>query len=136
MLAVVERVMRVLEFAALAMLLASLAYGFRAPLRDALADGTSFIRTEFAERTGRVGTTSALPSNDTRTASIGGTEGVGVAVRNACSDDARVPGAAIPEGAQVRIVEAGGGNCSGWQLVEWEQHRSWVRDQYVLPSGE
>jgi hypothetical protein len=136
MLTAVERLMRVLEFAALAILLVALAYGFRAQLREALADGTSYVRTEFVERTGDVGPTPVVPSaTETRTASIAGTGGIGVAVRNACSDDARVAVAGIPEGAQVRVLEAGGANCSGWQLVEWEQHRSWVRDGYILTSG-
>jgi hypothetical protein len=81
----------------------------------------------------------ASPGPDARPAvlaSVVGTAGTGVAIRDACLTEART-GGVIAEGATVTVVSRGVGDCSGWSFVEANGETSWVRNSYleVAPSG-
>lgn len=76
----------------------------------------------------------AQPSPVAGIATITGTDGHGVAVRSTCSAGART-GGAFPEGARVRVLEEGSGDCSGWTLVAVDDVESWVLDRYLAPTS-
>ena len=63
------------------------------------------------------------------------TGGDGVALRDRCSDDSRVPGAAgrgFRDGDSVREISRGEGECAGWTLARSGDGReSWVRLRYL-----
>lgn len=63
-------------------------------------------------------------------ATIVTTDGRGVAVRDACREEAR-SGGAFAEGASVTVLERGLGDCSGWSLVESGDVTSWVRNIFL-----
>jgi hypothetical protein len=64
---------------------------------------------------------------------IGNTGGSGVAVRNACAQDARA-GGAWPDATEVLVLEVGSAGCDGWSLVSREgtSLESWVRNSYLV----
>ena len=65
---------------------------------------------------------------------VSNTDGVGVAVRDMCAQDARVSAAGdgMPEGADVELLRDGAAACPGWLLVRDDRGReSWVREQYL-----
>ena len=63
---------------------------------------------------------------------IAHTDGLGVAHRFACHDDARVAGTAgWPEGTIVTLLQTGVGECAGWLRARTDDATSWVRDGYV-----
>lgn len=64
-------------------------------------------------------------------ARIVATDGRGVRVRTACDDGATASGA-VSEGAMLRVVATGRGNCAGWSLAETSAGReTWVNDRYL-----
>ena len=66
---------------------------------------------------------------------IGNTGGVGVRLREACTDDARGVGG-WPEGTAVTVVE-GIEDCPGWWLVRrGEKETSWVRADYLASNSQ
>ena len=121
-----RHVVRVAAVAILTISLLLLAYGFRTPLLEHAGTGIATI-TALARGADSSRAVARVP----KWARVAGTDGEGVALREGCADVARVPGLGIPEGAWVRVIETGGGNCSGWVFVEWEQQRTWVRDRYL-----
>ena len=126
----IRRIVRLLELGAFAVLVISVGYGFHVELSDVVYAMSSSISTQVQQRLNPLGSkpSSGLPLD---LATISGTDGEGVAMRDSCFDDTRSPGSGIPDGAQVRILQSGGANCDGWRCVEWEQKRSWVRDSYL-----
>lgn len=64
---------------------------------------------------------------------IGNTGGSGVAIRDACAQDARA-GGAWPEATAVLVLEVGAGGCDGWSYVarEGSSTESWVRNAYLV----
>ena len=63
-------------------------------------------------------------------AQIANTNGVGVSVRGICVNEARAPGL-LEEGAVVRIIGRGVGDCSGWSVVRAGAKTSWVEDDFL-----
>ena len=72
----------------------------------------------------------ARPENLLAIVYIAQTGGDGVSIRDACRDDARVPGA-WAEGSAVRVIEPGTGACDGWTYVAGPGEGSWVWDGYL-----
>ena len=66
---------------------------------------------------------------------IGNTGGNGVALRNDCTDDARVSeqGEGWRDATRVEQIEVGDGRCEGWLHVEKDGQTSWVREAYLIP---
>ena len=64
---------------------------------------------------------------------IGNTGGSGVAVRDACAQDARA-GGAWPQASGVLVLEVGTGGCDGWSYVarDGSSDESWVRNAYLV----
>jgi hypothetical protein len=63
---------------------------------------------------------------------IAHTAGLGVSLRDACRDDARIPGG-LAEGTQVSAIpDSPAGACDGWTLVAASgEPNSWVRNEYL-----
>ena len=80
-------------------------------------------------------TSSATPSpgNLLDIVYVGNTGGDGVSLRDACRDDARIPGA-WAEGTAVRIIDPGEGECAGWTFVAGPGKGSWVSDGYLTET--
>ena len=64
---------------------------------------------------------------------IAGTGGEGVSLRDACRDEARVPGA-IAEGTEVLVTAVGLAKCATWSMVLHQDSEVWVRDDYLVPT--
>lgn len=82
-------------------------------------------------------TPSPTPENRLTIVYVAHTDGDGVSLRDACSDDARVPGA-WAEGTAVRVIDVGSDECAGWTYVAGPGEGSWVRDDYLsetAPAG-
>lgn len=62
---------------------------------------------------------------------IANTGGDGVALRSACDDSSRLPGAALADGMAVSVTDVGTGQCTGWSRVTVGQTVAWVRDIYL-----
>ncbi len=64
---------------------------------------------------------------------IGNTGGSGVAVRDACAQDARA-GGAWPQASGVLVLEVGTEGCDGWSYVARDRSsdESWVRNTYLV----
>ena len=60
------------------------------------------------------------------------TGGIGIALRNNCTDESRTDNG-WPDGLNVEIVAEGRGQCVGWSIAEAEDNQTWVRDQYLEP---
>ncbi len=65
---------------------------------------------------------------------VGNTGGSGVAVRNACNDDARV-GGSWPLGTQVIVLWAGEDECEGWTHITGSHGPSWIRNDYLVAEA-
>ena len=64
-------------------------------------------------------------------ARIVATDSRGVRIRTACDDGATTDGA-VSEGAMLRVVATGRGDCAGWSLAETSTGReTWVNDRYL-----
>jgi hypothetical protein len=100
----------------------------RDELRSARTELTGLARTQ----TGGAGAEASPVSGERPAilASIVGTDGRGVAVRDACTAEART-GGVILEGATVTVLERGLDACSGWSLVESEGATSWVDNSFL-----
>ncbi|MDA1061981.1 MAG: hypothetical protein O2895_03615 [Chloroflexi bacterium] len=64
---------------------------------------------------------------------VGDTAGTGIGLRDGCHADARIEGA-WPDGTAVRIINHGGGACSGWTYVVGPGVGSWVLDDYLTET--
>jgi hypothetical protein len=64
---------------------------------------------------------------------VGNTGGSGVAMRDACAQDART-GSAWPDATTVLVLEVGAGSCEGWSYVasDGSLAESWVRNIYLV----
>ena len=62
---------------------------------------------------------------------IANTGGEGVRARDACRDEASIPGIGIAEATRVAATAQGVGSCGGWRLVSANGRESWVRLQYL-----
>lgn len=82
---------------------------------------------------GAPGLPSPTAPGDGVTRFIGATGGIGVSLRDACAQDARVAGA-WPDATAVTIVRGGDDACEGWSYVEASQTRSWVSNTYLLET--
>lgn len=110
-----------------------------APATDGDGDATSVptATTAAQDATATPEGDSAVATSDDDDATvsryIGNTGGSGVAVRDACAQDART-GGAWPEATAVLVLEVGAGGCDGWSYVarEGSSTESWVRNAYLL----
>ena len=66
---------------------------------------------------------------------VSATGGVGVSLRDSCSDGART-GDAWAEGSVVELVRRGSSQCEDWSLVEADGSESWVRDAFLAEEAE
>jgi hypothetical protein len=66
---------------------------------------------------------------------IGNTGGSGVAVRDACAQNARA-GGAWPDATEVVVLEVGSGGCDGWSFVSRDGTalESWVSNTYLVDT--
>ncbi len=68
---------------------------------------------------------------------IGATGGLGIALRDDCTAEARA-GGAVPDDAAVTLLEHGTGRCAGWLWVASDFGDTWVRESFVFsgtPGG-
>ena len=75
----------------------------------------------------------APPENLLDIVYVGNTGGDGVSLRDACRDEARIPGA-WAEGTAVRIIDPGEGEGAGWTFVAGPGKGSWVSDGYLTET--
>lgn len=63
-------------------------------------------------------------------AQIANTAGAGVSIRAICINEARTADT-LPEGAALRIIGRGVGDCSGWSVIRAGAKTSWVEDRFL-----
>ena len=67
-------------------------------------------------------------------AQIANTAGAGVSIRAICINEARTA-TTLAEGAAVRIIGRGVGDCSGWSVVRAGAKTSWIEDRFLAAAA-
>ncbi len=67
-------------------------------------------------------------------AQIANTAGAGISIRAICINEARTADT-LAEGAAVRIIGRGVGDCSGWSVVRAGAKTSWIEDRFLAAAA-